>query len=107
MKIIAYRADQTKPVIEELPNKLHSMQDFVGGYIETVHLGGNLVLVCDEEGKLKKKPVGWALRIREDKYELLSGNFFVCRENGDEFTDARKIDTRLLSKLIKTYRRMN
>ena len=35
--------------------KLHEMQYYVGGYIETVNVGNGKVLVMDEEGKLKGK----------------------------------------------------
>lgn len=46
--------------IEELPDKqptLDFMQDKVGGLIQAVRAKDGRVLVLDEEGKLKKKPV--------------------------------------------------
>jgi hypothetical protein len=36
---------------------LKTMQTAVGGYIEMVYLPGGRLFVCDEEGKLKGKPV--------------------------------------------------
>lgn len=33
------------------------MQAIVGGYIQFVYLAGNMIMVMDEEGKLKEKPL--------------------------------------------------
>lgn len=37
----------------EIDNTLEAMQKIVGGYIETVTLDKNIVLICNEEGRLK------------------------------------------------------
>lgn len=43
-----------KPQIDPLfPNELSALQNFVGGYIETVTLAEDVVLVCNEEGRLQ------------------------------------------------------
>ena len=39
-----------------MPNTLEAFQEAVGGYIETVGLDANAVLVCNEEGKLSGLP---------------------------------------------------
>ena len=50
---------ETVEVGEEIT--LHRLQVLVGGYIETVSprfpVSDKLVMICDEEGKLKEKPV--------------------------------------------------
>lgn len=35
-----------------IPNELKALQEAVGGYIETVTLGPDLVVICNEEGRL-------------------------------------------------------
>lgn len=45
---------------------LEEMQHYVGGYIETVNLGGGKVLIVDKEGKMKGKlpnriATGWVI----------------------------------------------
>lgn len=35
---------------------LENLQRYVGGYIETVTIGSNWTIICDEEGRLKGKP---------------------------------------------------
>lgn len=39
-----------------VPNKLHTLQQLIGGYIESVTLCSDLVILCDEEGRLKGLP---------------------------------------------------
>ena len=45
------------PVVEPLfENTLESFQSAVGGYIETVTLATDLILICNEEGRLVGLP---------------------------------------------------
>lgn len=37
-------------------NDLKALQSLVGGYIETVMVEEDVVVICDEEGRIKKKP---------------------------------------------------
>ena len=39
-----------------IPDDLSTLQAAVGGYIETVTIGPGLVIICDEEGRLKGYP---------------------------------------------------
>ena len=39
-----------------IENSLKNLQNTVGGYIETVTLADDCVVICDEEGRLKGKP---------------------------------------------------
>lgn len=39
-----------------ISNRLENLQKTVGGYIETVTLAKDLVVICDEEGRLKGYP---------------------------------------------------
>lgn len=65
-----------------LRGDLASMQEVVGGPIETTrdrNLPG-LVLVVNEEGKLKGLPIN-----RGTHCDIICGTFFVCRNGGDDF----------------------
>ncbi len=44
------------PYTTWISDTLENLQRTVGGYIETVTLTRNLVVICDEEGRLKGKP---------------------------------------------------
>ena len=45
------------PEIIEIENELKALQYAVGGYIETLTFSTDAVLVFDEEGRIKDKPV--------------------------------------------------
>ena len=40
----------------KVKNDLHTLQELVDGYIEIVNIGHHVVVVCDEEGRIKGKP---------------------------------------------------
>lgn len=40
----------------QIPNELHVLQKVIGGYIESVTLCTDLVVLCDEDGRLKGLP---------------------------------------------------
>jgi len=64
------------------PNTLEALQGLVDGYIETVTLATDLVLICNEEGFLRHLP---------DNCELcgmrLVGSIVLAGVSGDEFDD--------------------
>ena len=74
-----------------VPNDLHTIQDLVGGYIETVTIPvtsriGNekgLIIICDEEGKLKEgvQPNFWCLTACDEIY----GPVLVVGADGEDF----------------------
>lgn len=44
------------PKAVKVRNKLEPLQELVGGYIEVVSLYDYMVVLCDEEGRLRGKP---------------------------------------------------
>lgn len=51
IKIILKKVGE-EPRIAYIPNTLEAMQELVGGYIETVTLASDFIVVCNEEGRL-------------------------------------------------------
>ena len=102
MKIIACRVGQQAHT-EDLYNHLHYFQQFVGGYIETVTSPSGYVLVCNEEGRLKKLPFNptfsYFRALMLGFPELIYGNYFIAFIDGDEFTDVPDDD--MTKELIK------
>ena len=63
-------------------NTLSALQKLVGGDIEAVYpWRERACIVCDDEGKLKQKPLNRAL----GDYDVLAGDFFVCGISGGNF----------------------
>lgn len=61
------------PYVKEVENTLFTLQNIVGGYIETFSLGnGRPFIVCNEEGKLMRLPYNRTI----DK-EIVVGTFFL------------------------------
>ena len=67
-------------------NTLESFQKAVGGYIECVPVGygSGLVLICNEEGKLRGLPFNVRMG-----FDDIVGSMVVCGVRGDEFASLR------------------
>lgn len=44
------------PYVDHIENELAVFQELVGGYIETVTIASDLVVICNEEGRLMGLP---------------------------------------------------
>lgn len=95
MKIVLYRVGSPSEVIE-IDGSLRSMQTLVGGYIQTVTYAKDLVLICNEEGRLQNLPGN-----RIVSGQLIVGDFFICSFNADELVSLseKQIDE-LLEELL-------
>lgn len=88
MRVLYFKPGVIRPMIYRIDGDLASMQQTVGGYIETVPLGDGLVLVCDEEARLKGSPPN-----RVIDGIVICGAFFICRQGRDgDLTDLTLTD---------------
>ena len=55
MKVI-YKAPGCAPEPRDIPNTLEELLATVGGYIETVTIASDAVIICNEEGRLRGLP---------------------------------------------------
>ena len=63
-------------------NSLANLQNYVGGYIETVTVARDLVIICNEEGRLKGLPYNCTIGGC-----ALCGDIIFAGVKGDEFAD--------------------
>jgi len=82
VNVVVYRVGE-EPFVETIEDTLDAQQEIVGGYIEGVGLGNSLLLICNEEGKLKGLPPNRLVPGRD----LIVGNFFVTRTNSEGESD--------------------
>ena len=75
------------PEIVTMPNTLDALQAAVGGYIETVTLGANSILVCNEEGKLNGLPAN-----RQVGGDTIAGTFLIVGAEGGDFASLSAAD---------------
>ncbi len=91
IEVLHFITGQTRPQLRKVENDLTPLQDLVGGLLEMVRMRNGLVLWCNEEGLIRKLPVGFAATTT---YGIIPvrGNFFVCRLDGSEFASIRPTD---------------
>ena len=77
-----------------ISNNLEALQKAVEGYIETVTLATDLVVICNEEGRLLGLPYNVTLCGTE-----FVGTILFAGVDGEEFTDAPEPD--VLLRLLK------
>lgn len=87
MRVLIKRPNERYGHICNISNSLENLQRTVEGYIETVRIGESadgkpIILVCNEEGKIK----GLEHNMYIDNDEIV-GTFFLCSEQDEEFTD--------------------
>lgn len=79
LKALKKRVGASWEVIE-IADTLEDLQSEVGGYLETVTLAEDVVIICDEEGRLKDYP---------DNCEIgsimFTGTILIVGVDGDEF----------------------
>lgn len=84
LRVIICEVDKA-PRVEEINDDLKTMQEIVGGYIEVARTG-NLIMVCDEDGKLKGLPMNRPLfNMRDEIYDVVCGDCFLVGDDGEDF----------------------
>lgn len=78
-------------IAKEVDNTLESMQGLVGGYIEAINIEDGLVLIVDEEGKIKGKELNFYL-----PGDIVVGTAMLVGEKGEEFADVPEYARKLL-----------
>ena len=76
-----------QPEIIEVDNTLKALQAEVGGYIETVTIASDAVVICNEEGRI----LGLPDNCRVCGVDFV-GTILVVGRNKDEFCDVPEAD---------------
>lgn len=96
MKVIIKEVEKN-PRIEVIENDLETLKSIVGGYIEVVRLEDDILLICNEEGKLKDLPPNFSTG-----YDVIVGTaIFVSFDGTDDFTSLS--DIQVLTIMDKFY----
>ena len=84
------------PVIEPMfDNSLESFQKAVGGYIETVTISDDLVIICNEEGRLMDLP----MNVDVSGIGFV-GTIVVAGVDGEEFSSVKSRYVPLVLQLL-------
>lgn len=71
--------------VREVANTLGQLQELVGGYIEAIRPCTDLILLVDEEGRIKQKTEQRICGVR------LAGTVVLCGVDGEEFDDVPEL----------------
>lgn len=80
------------PEIREIENELHAMQEVVGGFIETVRMTADCIIVCNEMGRI--------LELDPNTFGIC-GAFFICGDAGEEFRGLTRKEADEVMKMIR------
>lgn len=90
MRVIKVRTNYN-PEIINIDNTLEAFQQAVGGYIETVNLNGDELVVCNEDGINLKLPINRTLVFKTPAGNFYNvpilGDFVICGTDGEEFCE--------------------
>lgn len=82
IKVIIKRPDEKYGHVTHISARLENLQNTVGGYIETVTVIKGVILICNEEGKLRDmEPNMWL------NGDLIRGTVIICGQNGEDISD--------------------
>lgn len=92
------------PYVKEIDNTLESFQHEVGGYIQVVYPWSEpVVLICDEESKLKGGPLNRALRDDSGEvYDIIAGTFLIVGLTEEDFDSLNEEYIKRYSELFKS-----
>ena len=77
-----YKEPMKQPEIIDVGNSLTALQHKVQGYIETVVMTHGMVMLCNEEGKLRGMPINFTY-----KGDPIAGPVLFVGTDGDQFCD--------------------
>lgn len=81
MKVVIKKVGEQAQVTE-IENTLEALQGIVGGYIEVVAVGGEVLMICNEEGKLNGLEYNFKLG-----NDFIVGNVLFVQAKDEDFTD--------------------
>lgn len=82
LKAIIKRSDEEMGHVTNISGTLENLQRTVGGYIETVTIDRNLVIICNEEGRILGLPYNCKLCGID-----FVGDIILLGVDGEDFAD--------------------
>lgn len=82
LKIVIKEVNKQAETVE-IEDSIVEFQKIVGGFIEVLHFSDDILMILNEEGKLKGLPLNFILE-NEIYEEQIVGNVFFASKNGVE-----------------------
>lgn len=92
---------QYRGYVGQIENTLKAKQSYVGGLIQVVSLTPEIIVICNDEGKIQQLPPNRAWVESSGVVDFFAGNILCVRHSGDEFAsilpkDIAEIERRLI-----------
>lgn len=92
---------QYRSYVGQIENTLKAKQSYVGGLIQAVSLTPEIIVICNDEGKIQQLPPNRAWVESSGVVDFFAGNILCVRHSGDEFAsilpkDIAEIERRLI-----------
>ena len=97
MRVI-YKEPGKEPRTMVIPNELKVLQDLVGGYIETLKIADNVVMIFNEEGKLLDLAPNFFVGAIGD---VILGPVIIAGEDGEEFASLSDHNVELIGGILR------
>lgn len=83
LRVLLKKAHKEFGEVIEVEDTLKNWQDLVGGYIETYPLTDDIIIILNEEGKLKELPTNIGIPYENGSMEVLVGDIVFVSVKGD------------------------
>lgn len=87
-------------VMTEIEDTLDAMQKFVDGDIETINITDKILLVCNDEGKMRGLPPSAFIIKHQQMQDIIMGKFFLCREDGENMVSIQETDIAEFKRIV-------
>jgi hypothetical protein len=98
------------PVVKTVDYTIEELQKLVGGYIETVHVTDDILLVVNEHGKLDELPVNFITIVSKNgeliPTDVIHGDVFFTSWAGSEFVSLDKTQIQQIKNMFKYDRKV-
>lgn len=94
-----------EPAVTSIVNELKDVQEIVGGYMEFMAVTPEILLIINEEGKLKDLPTNFIIAEKEGAVvvpkEVIVGNVFFVSMAGEELASLDKVQIKTVLDMFK------
>lgn len=84
----------------EIDNDAEAWKDFVGGWPSEIRIRHGVVVICDEDGKLKNYSPNRAISRNGHLIDYFVGDIFVCRRGEDSLASINDLDIPLIEETL-------
>jgi Domain of unknown function (DUF3846) len=99
-----------EPVVKTIDHTLEEMHKLVGGYIETVRIAEDILLIVNETGMIDELPVNFVTLVSRNgelvPVHVIHGNVFFVTWDGEEFVSLNEEQVHRVKNMFKLDRKV-